>query len=54
MFGQLGLDEFAAADEEDTNVVVPCRLDRAFDLRLGSTVRAHRVQSYDAWHGLLG
>jgi len=30
---------------------MPCRLDRAFDLRLRPAVRAHRVQGYDAWHG---
>jgi hypothetical protein len=31
---------------------VPRRLDRTFDLRLGVAVRTHRVQGYDAWHGM--
>src|SRR5579872_5115730 len=33
------------------DIVVPRRLDRPFDFRLGPAVRAHRVQGYDAWHG---
>src|ERR1022692_1459147 len=34
------------------DVIVPGRLDCAFDLRLGPAIRAHRVQRYDAWHGV--
>jgi hypothetical protein len=30
---------------------VPGRLDRTFDFRFRGSVRAHRVQRYDAWHG---
>jgi hypothetical protein len=32
---------------------VPRRMDRAFDLGPGPAVRAHRVQGYDAWHGVV-
>ena len=31
--------------------MVPGRLNRAFDFRFRGSVRAHRVQRYDAWHG---
>src|ERR1700674_90931 len=34
------------------DIVMPRRVDCAFDLRLWPTVRAHRVQGYDAWHGV--
>src|SRR5580692_2129554 len=34
------------------DIVVPRRLDCAFDLRFWPAVRAHRVQGYDAWHGV--
>ena len=34
------------------DIVVPCRLDCPFDLGLRPAVRAHRVQGYDAWHGV--
>ncbi len=39
-------------DQQDAHVIVPRRLDRTFDLRLGPAVRTHRVQGYDAWHGV--
>ena len=38
-------------DEQGVDAVVPGRLNRTFDLRFRRPVRAHRVQSYDAWHG---
>src|SRR5580704_16730787 len=31
---------------------MPRRLNCTFDLRLWPAVRAHRVQGYDAWHGV--
>ena len=34
------------------HIVMPRRLDRPFDLGLGPAVGAHRVQGYDAWHGV--
>src|ERR1700690_534853 len=34
------------------NIVVPRRVDCALDLRFGPAIRAHRVQGYDAWHGV--
>src|ERR1700694_6348142 len=34
------------------DIVMPRRLDCPFDLRLWPAVRAHRVQGYDAWHGV--
>src|SRR5580658_5950850 len=34
------------------HIVVPRRLDCPFDLGLRPAVRAHRVQGYDAWHGV--
>jgi hypothetical protein len=33
---------------------VACGLNRTFYLRLWRTVRTHRVQGYDAWHGMIG
>src|ERR1700686_2105936 len=33
------------------DIVVPGRLNCAFDFRLWPSVRTHRVQGYDAWHG---
>jgi len=33
------------------DIVVPRRLNCAFDFRLRLPVRTHRVQGYDAWHG---
>src|SRR5580658_3243623 len=34
------------------HIVMPRRLDCPFDLGLGPAVGAHRVQGYDAWHGV--
>src|ERR1700733_4169170 len=34
------------------DIVMPRRLHSAFDLSLWPAVRAHRVQGYDAWHGV--
>src|SRR5581483_5266838 len=42
-----------AADENDLHAILPSGLERAFDLRLGRPVRTHRVQGYDAWHGMI-
>ena len=53
MAGQLGFHRLPVPHQKHAHVVVPRRLDRTFDLWLGGAVGAHRVQSYDAWHGLL-
>jgi|SRR5271155_5432646 len=34
------------------HIIMPRCLDGPFDLRLRPAVRAHRVQGYDAWHGV--
>jgi hypothetical protein len=52
MARQFLAESFFRTNQQDTHVVVPSRLDRAFDLRLGPAVRTHGVQSYDAWHGV--
>ena len=51
---QFGADDVLRADQKDADVVVPRRLNRAFDLRLRRPVGTHRVQGYDAWHGVVG
>src|SRR5579863_2448270 len=52
MARQFRAEEGFGPDQQHANVAVPHRLNRAFDLGLWPAVRTHRVQSYDAWHGV--
>ena len=45
-------DALCRARPADGNAIVPGGLNGAFDLRLRRPVGTHRVQSYDAWHGV--
>src|SRR5581483_4079187 len=49
----LGAQHVFGTDQNDLHAILPCGLERAFDLRLGRPVRSHRVQGYDAWHGMI-
>ena len=49
---ELRADDGLRSDQHDTHIMVPCCLNGTLDLRFGRPVRTHRVQSYDAWHGM--
>ena len=49
---ELALHNGLIADQQNPMAKLPGRLDCAFDLRFRPAVRAHRVQGYDAWHGV--
>jgi hypothetical protein len=50
---EFSFDHSMLTDQSDMNAILPCRVDRTFDLGLRRAVRTHRVQSYDAWHEIV-